>query len=70
MNLPEILVYVRHELEITQAQLARKLGLSQSAIGHAEVGRTSLSVPNLNKLAKLCKKHRIKIDLGEIFLCN
>lgn len=50
--LVEALVRARSRANLTQAQLAKKLGTTQSAIARLESGRVSPSVATLERYAK------------------
>ncbi len=43
--------------ELTQAQLAAEIGVSQSNINHIENGKTAYTQPSLEKIAKALKVH-------------
>lgn len=44
---------LRVEAELTQKQLGQKLNMSQKTISSIEIGRTSISIPDLEKVAKI-----------------
>ncbi len=46
------LIRARYQLNLTQAQLAKKIGTSQSLISRIEAGNTSPSLDFLTKLAE------------------
>lgn len=49
------LITLRHELSMTQAQLAKKIGISQQALARLEsLGYKGHSVQSLNKIAQAC----------------
>ncbi|NOX97994.1 MAG: helix-turn-helix transcriptional regulator [Nitrospirae bacterium] len=46
----------RVEMDLTQTQLADKIGSTQKSISHYETGATSPSLETLVKIAKVLKK--------------
>lgn len=60
--LVEALVRARMSAKLTQAQLAKKLGTTQSAIARLEGGRVSPSVATLRRYAQATGA-RLRIDL-------
>jgi predicted transcriptional regulator len=58
----EALVRARTKANLTQAQLARKIGTTQSAIARLEGGRVSPSVATLRRYAQATGA-RLEIDL-------
>lgn len=49
----------RSELELTQAQLARRMGTSHSAISRIESGQHSTSIDTLRRLADALETHLV-----------
>jgi DNA-binding XRE family transcriptional regulator len=47
----------RHEVEMTQEDLAEKVGVSRVYIGYVEQGRNTPSLEILEKIAKALKKN-------------
>jgi len=60
--LVEALVHARMNAKLTQAQLAKKLGTTQSAIARLEGGRISPSVATLRRYAQATGA-KLRIDL-------
>ncbi|MBK9293907.1 MAG: helix-turn-helix transcriptional regulator [Oligoflexia bacterium] len=56
-TLPERLVYLRGLRDLSQADLAKKSGLSQSTIAHIENGKKDPSVATLKKIAAALDVH-------------
>lgn len=50
---PEALVYARRVTGMTQAELARKVGVARSLINELEAGKRSATVRMLEKLAEV-----------------
>ena len=53
---------LRKKCNMTQEQLAEKLGVFQKQIGNIETGTTFTTMPNLEKLAKA-----LKVDISDLF---
>ena len=49
-------------MDITQTELAERIGMSQSMIQHFENGRSNVSIVTLEKIAKV-----LDIPLAELF---
>ncbi len=63
------LIYqIRHERGLTQAQFAKKLGTSQSAVNRIEHGGQNLSLETLGRISDVLNKQIIKIGEGGINL--
>lgn len=60
--LVEALVRARTEANLTQAQLAKKIGTTQSAIARLEGGRVSPSIATLRRYAQATGS-KLQIDL-------
>lgn len=58
----EALIHARMRAKLTQAQLAKRLGTTQSAIARLESGRTSPSVATLRRYASATGS-RLVIDI-------
>lgn len=63
------LIYqVRQERGLTQAEFARKLGTSQSAINRIEHGKQNLSIETLGRISEVLQKPLISVSEGAINL--
>ncbi|MGB4820649.1 MAG: helix-turn-helix domain-containing protein, partial [Saprospiraceae bacterium] len=63
------LIYqVRQERGLTQADFARKLGTSQSAVNRMEHGKQNLSVETLARVSDVLNKEIISIGSGSVSL--
>jgi UDP-N-acetylglucosamine 1-carboxyvinyltransferase len=63
------LIYqIRQERGLTQAEFARKLGTSQSAVNRIEHGKQNLSLETLGRISDVLKKPLISISGGAINL--
>lgn len=63
------LIYqVRQERSMTQAEFARKLGTSQSAINRIEHGKQNLSLETLGRISDVLKKPLISLGSGAVNL--
>jgi DNA-binding XRE family transcriptional regulator len=58
----EALIHARMRAKLTQAQLAKRLGTTQSAVARLESGRTSPSVATLRRYASATGS-RLVIDI-------
>jgi DNA-binding transcriptional regulator YiaG len=63
MELAELVYTTRTQAGLTQAQLARAMGTSQSAIAAWENGARTPGVEALERLARACGKH-LHITIG------
>lgn len=52
----DLLIKLRNEAGLTQAELAEKVGTTQSAIARMESGKVLPKLDNLAKIAKTCGK--------------
>jgi len=52
----DLLIKLRSEAGLTQAELAEKIGTTQSAIARMESGKVLPKLDNLYKIAKICGK--------------
>lgn len=59
---------VRQERGMTQAELARRLGTSQSAINRIEKGRQNLSIETLARLSDALNKQIVSLGSGSVNL--
>ena len=59
---------VRQERGMTQAELAKRLGTSQSAINRIEKGRQNLSLETLGRLSEALNKQIISLGSGSVNL--
>lgn len=55
-RLIELMVALRQEKKLTQAQLAQKTGMKQAAVARLESGKASPSFKTLNRIAKALDK--------------
>ena len=62
MNPHKICRQKRRLMDITQTELAERIGMSQSMIQHFENGRSNVSIVTLEKIAKV-----LDIPLAELF---
>jgi UDP-N-acetylglucosamine 1-carboxyvinyltransferase len=63
------LIYqVRQERGLTQAEFARKLGTSQSAVNRIEHGKQNLSLETLGRISDVLKKPLISLGSGAVNL--
>src|SRR5438309_5905881 len=63
------LIYqIRQERGLTQAEFARKLGTSQSAVNRMEHGRQNLSLETLGRISDVLKQPLISLNAGAINL--
>ncbi|PID30309.1 UDP-N-acetylglucosamine 1-carboxyvinyltransferase [Candidatus Saccharibacteria bacterium] len=59
---------VRQERGMTQAELAQRLGTSQSAINRIEKGRQNLSIETLGRLSEALNKQLVSLGSGSVNL--
>lgn len=59
-SLIEAMITARHEAKLTQAELAEKIGTTQSAIARLEAGRVSPSISTLRRYAE-ATGHRLQV---------
>jgi DNA-binding XRE family transcriptional regulator len=55
-KIADLLIKLRIEAGLTQAELAKKVGTTQSAIARMESGKVLPKLDNLAKIAKTCGK--------------
>lgn len=58
----QLIAQIRQERGLTQAQFARKLGTSQSAVNRMEHGRQNLSLETLGRISDVLNKQLISLD--------
>lgn len=64
LDLPDLIFETRAGADMTQAQLASKLGISQSAVAAWESGEQIPRVDELERVAQVCgKRLHIRIDV-------
>jgi len=59
---------IRHERGLTQAEFARRLNTSQSAVNRMERGRQNLSLDTLGRISEVLNKQIISLNSGAINL--
>ncbi|HVO86687.1 MAG TPA: UDP-N-acetylglucosamine 1-carboxyvinyltransferase [Candidatus Binatia bacterium] len=59
---------IRHQRGLTQAEFARKLGTSQSAVNRMEHGKQNLSLETLGRISDVLNKQLISLSSGAINL--
>lgn len=64
----DFITRIRQERGMTQAELAERLGTSQSAINRIEKGRQNLSLETLGKLSDALNKQLISLGSGSVNL--
>lgn len=62
MRFAEKVVYVRRELFLTQAQLAKELGVSQVTIARWESEVSKPQMIQESKFNKFCEKNNVKFN--------
>lgn len=67
MAAPKSIKRLRQELELTQNEFAKKLGITQTTVSLWENGFQTPSVVSAHKMIKLGKEKKIKISLNDIF---
>jgi len=73
MNTPNekighLIAHIRQERGLTQAEFAKKLGTSQSAVNRMEHGRQNLSVETLGRISDVLNKQLINLTSGTVNL--
>ena len=63
-----LIYHVRQERGLTQAEFARQLGTSQSAINRIEHGKQNLSIETLGRISEVLNKPMITVSDGAINL--
>lgn len=64
----QLIYQLRQERNLTQAEFARKLGTSQSAVNRIEHGKQNLSLETLGRISDVLKKPLISISGGAVNL--
>ncbi len=64
----QLIAQLRQEKGLTQAEFARRLGTSQSAVNRMEHGRQNLSIETLGRISDVLNKQLISINQGAINL--
>lgn len=64
----QLIYQIRQERGLTQAEFARRLGTSQSAINRIEKGRQNLSLDTLGRISDVLNKQIISLGGGEVNL--
>jgi UDP-N-acetylglucosamine 1-carboxyvinyltransferase len=64
----ELIAQIRQERGLTQAQFARKLSTSQSAVNRMEHGRQNLSLETMGRISDVLNKQLITVSGGAINL--
>jgi len=67
MTVMKKLASYRDQAKLTQKQLARLAGVSQSAISHWENGKRAPSIRTLKRLIVVFKRRKVKVNLEDIF---
>src|ERR1700754_920506 len=57
-----LIAQIRQERGLTQAEFARKLGTSQSAVNRMEHGRQNLSLETLGRISDVLNKQLISLN--------
>src|ERR1700754_1159778 len=64
----QLIAQIRQERNLTQAEFARRLGTSQSAVNRMEHGRQNLSLETLGRISDVLNKPIISLNQGAINL--
>jgi UDP-N-acetylglucosamine 1-carboxyvinyltransferase len=64
----QLIAQIRHERGFTQAEFARRLNTSQSAVNRIEHGRQNLSLETLGRISDVLNKSLINLNEGAINL--
>ena len=64
----QLIAQVRQERGLTQAEFARVLGTSQSAVNRMEHGRQNLSLETLGRISDALNKQLISLNQGGLNL--
>ncbi len=64
----ELIAHIRQERGLTQAQFAKKLNTSQSAVNRMEHGRQNLSLETLGRISDVLNKQLISVTGGAVNL--
>jgi predicted transcriptional regulator len=60
--MPELLLYIRRELLMSQAELARQIKVNQSCISRCEAGDVLLSMKSFKKVLDYAKKNKVNLS--------
>lgn len=63
-----LIAQIRHERGLTQAEFARKLATSQSAVNRMEHGKQNLSMETLGRISDVLNKQLISLNAGAMNL--
>src|SRR5258708_32158038 len=63
-----LIAQVRQDRSLTQAEFARKLSTSQSAVNRMEHGRQNLSLETLGRISDVLNKQLISLSSGAVNL--
>src|ERR1700744_4539293 len=64
----QLIAQVRQEKDLTQAEFARRLNTSQSAVNRIEHGRQNLSLETLGRISDVLNKQLISLNEGALNL--
>src|SRR3954468_3497747 len=64
----QLITQIRQEKGLTQAEFARRLNTSQSAVNRIEHGRQNLSLESLGRISDVLNKQLISLNQGAINL--
>lgn len=59
---------IRKKLAVSQAELAKELGMTPGNVSHIEIGRQILTLDNAVALIGVCRARGLNIDLDDIFI--
>src|SRR3982751_1924415 len=62
----QLIAQIRLERRLTQAEFARKLGTSQSAVNRMEHGKQNLSLETLGRISDVLNKQLISLSSGAV----
>ena len=62
MDYSKLIMELREKLILSQAELAKLLGVSFASVNRWEMGHPEPTIKSKRKIVALCKKHKIKID--------
>ena len=68
LKIGQLIAQIRQERHLTQAEFAKKLGTSQSAINRIEHGGQNLSLETLGRISDVLNKQLISINQGSLNL--
>ena len=64
------LLQLRQTIGISQAELAKQLGVSAGNISHVETGKQSLSLDLAKELIRFCSSKNLTVSLDDLFLSD